>query len=86
MGEGVEKLKALLRLSRTGSGSGSLRAGSGSGRPWTPKLGRGKVGVAEDKHLSFLRGAQWEQHPIYPLLAGGQVQLPGQRGGAGDDL
>lgn len=51
-----------------------------------PKLGRGKVGAAEDRRLSFLRVAQWEQHPIYPLLAGGQVQLPGQRGGARDDL
>lgn len=66
MGEGVEKLKALLRLSRTGSGSGSLRAGSGSGRPWTPKLGRGKVGVAEDKHLSFLRGGPVGTAPNLP--------------------
>lgn len=60
MREGVEKFKALLRLSRTGSGSGSLRAGSGPGRlwlrqPWTPKLGRWRVRVVEDKFLSFFR-------------------------------
>lgn len=75
MGEGVEELKAPLRPSGTGSGSGA----SGQALPQTgrgtPELGRGKVGVA-----------QWEQHPISPLLAGGQAQLPGQRGGAGDDL
>lgn len=69
MGEGVKELKALLRPSGTGSGSGA------SGQALTPELGRGKVGVA-----------QWEQHPISLLLAGGQAQLPGQRGGAGDDL
>lgn len=62
-----------------------------SGWRWDSKTGeRGGGDGYRQTPSSFLRVVQsppqWEQCPTYLFLAGGQVQLPGQQGGARDDL